>query len=211
MPTEPYLPPLWLVWAREIQALSQSGLTFTTNEFDRQRFERLRELAAEITARHADQPQEHWVRQFTAQTGYATPKIDVRGAVAREGRILLVQEKTDQRWSMPGGWADVGEKPSDMVAREVREESGFEVRPRKIVGVFDANRDGRPMSFFHAYKIIFLCEIIGGEAQPSAETLAVDFFAFDRLPELSSSRTHPRHLAEVQAHLREGNRAAAFD
>ncbi len=211
MPTAPDLLPLWLAWAREIQALSQSGLAFTTNEFDRQRFERLRELAAEIVARHAEVRQENWVQQFTAQTGYATPKIDVRGAAVRDGKILLVQEKSDQRWCMPGGWADVGDKPSDMVAREVREESGFEVIPRKIVGVFDANRDGRPMSFFHAYKIIFLCEIIGGEAQPSEETLAAGFFAFDQLPALSPARTHPRHLAEVEAHLREAHRAAAFD
>ncbi len=211
MPNNPNELPPWLIWAREIQALSQTGLTFTTNEFDRQRFERLREIAAEIATRHVDLPLELCLQQFSAQTGYATPKIDVRGAVVRAGKILLVQEKLDQCWCMPGGWGDVGEKPSDMVAREVREESGFEVIPRKVVGVFDANREGRPMSFFHAYKIIFLCDIAGGEARPSAETLAVDFFDFDQLPPLSSSRTHPRHLAEVRAHLRDEQRVAAFD
>ena len=211
MPKDEQLLPRWLVWAREIQALSQTGLTFTVNEFDRQRFERLREMAAEIFAHHADMPAEFWSQQFGAQEGYATPKIDVRGAVIRDSKILLVQEKSDRRWCMPGGWGDVGEKPSAMVAREVREESGFEVRPRKIIGIFDANRDGRPMSFFHAYKIIFLCDIIGGEARPSEETLAVDFFAFDRLPPLSSSRTHPRHLQEIRLHLEDESRHAAYD
>jgi ADP-ribose pyrophosphatase YjhB (NUDIX family) len=203
--------PQWLAWAREIQALSQTGLTFTTNEFDRQRFERLREIAAEILAKQVDLPPEFWSQQFAIQTGYATPKIDVRGAVVRDGKILLVQEKSDQRWCMPGGWGDVGEKPSAMVAREVLEESGFAVIPRKVAGVFDANRDGRPMSFFHAYKVIFLCEITGGTARPSEETLAVDFFAFDQLPPLSTSRTHPRHLAEIRLHLADTSRPAAFD
>lgn len=203
--------PPWLAWAREIQALSQSGLTFTTNEFERERFARLREIAAEITAHHTGTPYEIWLEQFASQRGYATPKIDVRGAVVREGKILLVQEKTDQRWCMPGGWGDVGELPSAMVAREVREESGFEVLPRKVVGVFDANREGRPLSFFHAYKIVFLCELIAGEARPSTETLAAGFFDFDQLPPLSSARTHPRHLAEVRAHLLDPHRPAAFD
>src|SRR5512145_618226 len=110
MPNDQQQLPQWLTWAREIQALSQTGLTFTTNEFDRQRFERLREIAAEILAQQVDLPAELWSRQFAMQTGYATPKIDVRGAVVRDGKILLVQEKSDQRWCMPGGWGDVGEK-----------------------------------------------------------------------------------------------------
>ncbi|MGH7493357.1 MAG: NUDIX hydrolase [bacterium] len=211
MPNDEQHLPQWLIWAREIQALSQTGLTFTTNTFDRQRFERLREIAAEIMTQHAGLPQESWLQQFKMQTGYATPKIDVRGAVVRDGKILLVQEKSDQHWSMPGGWGDVGEKPSAMVTREVLEESGFAVIPRKIAGVFDANREGRPMSFFHAYKIIFLCELAGGRAQPGEETLAVDFFDFDQLPPLSSARTHPRHLAEIQLHLADATRPAAFD
>jgi len=204
-------PPLWLTWVREIQALSQSGLTFTTNEFDRERFQRLREIAADIMAHHTLMAPEFWTQAFTQQEGYATPKIDVRGAVVRDAKILLVQEKSDQRWCMPGGWADVGDKPADMVAREVLEESGFTVVARKLVGVFDANRDGRPLSFFHAYKIIFLCEIIAGEARASNETLAADFFEFEQLPPLSSARTHPRHLAEIQLHLKDPSRLATFD
>lgn len=201
----------WLAWAREIQALAQNGLAFTNNEFDVQRYHRLEEIAAEMTAHHSSGQTSAWLEVFAAQRGYATPKIDVRGAVVREGKILLVQERSDQRWCMPGGWADVGDRPSDMVAREVREESGFEAAARKVIGVFDANRDGRPWNFFHAYKIIFMCELLGGEARGSNETLAADFFDFDALPELSSSRTNHRHLAEVRAHLRDPLRAAAFD
>jgi ADP-ribose pyrophosphatase YjhB (NUDIX family) len=145
------------------------------------------------------------------QPGYATPKVDVRGAVVHDGQILLVQERVDGRWCLPGGWADVGETPAEMVVREVWEESGFEVVPRKVVGVYDANRGGVPMEFYHAYKIIFLCTVIGGQARPSNETLAADFFAFDRLPPLSSPRTDERHLVEVYAHLRDPERPPAFD
>jgi ADP-ribose pyrophosphatase YjhB (NUDIX family) len=112
---------------------------------------------------------------------------------------------------MPGGWADVGEMPSAMVARETWEESGFEVESRKVLAVYDANRGGRPLEFFHAFKIIFLCEITGGEARTSDETMAVDFFSFGKLPPLSSQRTNERHLEEVQAHLADPGRPTAFD
>jgi len=203
--------PHWLAWAREIQALAQNGLAFTSNEFDVQRYERLYEIAAEMMASQDATAANDWLEQFTTQRGYATPKIDVRGAVVREGKILLVQERSDQRWCMPGGWADVGDLPSNMVAREALEESGFEVIARKVIGVFDANRDGRPMNFFHAYKLVFWCDLIGGEARASNETLAADFFDFARLPELSSSRTSQRHLAEVRAHLLDPQRPTAFD
>lgn len=204
-------PPRWLVWAREIQALSQTGLTFSQNEYEIQRNRRLMEIAAEIVADHAQLPKEPLLQNFLAQPGYATPKVDVRGAAIRDGKILLVQERSDRLWCMPGGWADVGDLPSAMVVREVWEESGFQVAPKKVAGVFDANRSGRPLEFYHAYKIIFLCDITGGEARPSHETLAVDFFSFDALPPLSSNRTDARHLAEVLAHLRDHNRSTVFD
>jgi ADP-ribose pyrophosphatase YjhB (NUDIX family) len=145
------------------------------------------------------------------QPGYATPKVDVRGAVIRDGKILLVQERSDERWCMPGGWADVGDLPSDTVEREVWEESGFEVVARKVIGVYDANRSGIPLEFYHAYKIVYLCQIVGGEARPSNETLAAAFFSFDELPPLSAERTSERHLAEVSAHYQDPHRPAAFD
>jgi ADP-ribose pyrophosphatase YjhB (NUDIX family) len=204
-------PPRWLEWAREIQALSQTGLHYSHDEYEIQRYQRLIEIAAEIVQSHAGLPREPMIENFSWQPGYATPKIDVRGAVVQDGKILLVQEKMDQRWCMPGGWGDVGEIPSNMVAREVWEESGFEVKPTKLVGVYDANRDGRPLQFFHAYKIVFLCEILSGFARPSEETLAVDFFDFDKLPPLSSSRTNERHLADVLAHYRDKSQATIFD
>jgi len=203
--------PRWLAWGREIQALSQTGLAFSEIDYDIQRYRRLMEIAAEIVECHTGIPRESLVQNFRAQRGYATPKVDVRGAVVREGKVLLVQERRDERWCMPGGWADVGDCPSEMVVREVWEESGFEVVPRKVIGVYDANRSGRPLGLYHAYKIVFLCEIAGGEPRPSDETMAVGFFNFDDLPPLSLNRTDEHHLAEVLAHVREPDRPAAFD
>ena len=204
-------PPPWLAWAREIQALAQTGLAYSESEYATQRYQRLMEIAAEIIHSHAGLAVGPLLESFVAQPGYATPKVDVRGAVLQGGRILLVQERSDGRWCMPGGWADVGDLPSAVVVREVWEESGFQVAPRKVLGVYDANRSGTPLEFYHAYKVIFLCELEGGNARPSDETSDVDFFSFDNLPPLSANRTNERHLAEVQAHLQDPDRPAAFD
>ena len=206
-----YNSPRWLEWAREIQALSQTGLVYSTSEYDTQRYRRFMELAAEIVQSHTEFKKKSLIKNFQLQPGYATPKVDVRGAVIRDNKILLVQECSDERWCMPGGWADVGEIPSEMVVREVKEESGFEVVPQKVIGVYDANRDGIPLEFYHAYKIVFLCEITGGKACPSIETLAVDFFQFDDLPPLSTNRTNERHLADIISNLRDPNRRTVFD
>ena len=203
--------PRWLALAREIQALSQIGLTYSLSHYDTERYQRLAGIAAEIVAQQTGLSAESTLENFRVQPGYATPKVDVRGAAVQEGRILLVQEAADGCWCLPGGWADVGETPAEMVVREMWEESGFQVAPRKLIGAYDANRVGTPLSFYHAYKLIFLCEIVGGEARPSAETSAVAFFPFDALPPLSSERTSARHLAEIAAHLRDPYRPAAFD
>lgn len=198
-------------WAREIQALSQSGLAYQQNEYEKERYSRLMEIAAEMTASESNLNKQTILDNFNLQPGYATPKVDVRGAIFRDGKILLVQERSDEKWSMPGGWADVGDLPSETIEREVKEESGFAVKAKKIVAVFDANRDGIPLNFYHAFKIIFLCEIISGDARPSYETLSVDFFDFANLPPLSSSRTNERHLNEIRQHLNKPNRPVYFD
>ncbi len=203
--------PKWLEWAREIQALSQTGITFAHNEYDIERNEKLATVAAEIIDTYSQYEKENLLHDFLQQPGYATPKIDVRGAVIRDGKILLVKEKMDGKWCMPGGWVDVGDAPASAVAREVWEESGFKVKPVKVIAVIDANRTGRPLSLFHAFKIIFLCDITGGEARTSIETDAVDFFEFDHVPELSPNRTNQKHLAEVHEHILDAHRPTAFD
>jgi len=203
--------PQWLAWAREIQALSQTGLAFNEPGYDHDRYTRLTEIAAEIIAGYSSVPKAEALASFSAQPGYATVKVDVRGAVIQDGKILLVQERRDERWCMPGGWADIGDKPSDMVAREVWEESGFDVKASKIIGIYDANRSQDPTEFFHAYKIVFMCEITGGQARPSDETMDVGFFDPQSLPLLSECRTNHRHIADVFSHCQDPTKQPIFD
>ena len=202
--------PNWLGWAREIFSLSQSGLTYSTNPFDIERYKRLQEITAEMIESQSTTSKESVLDSFSMQAGYITPKVDVRGAVVQEGKILLIQEKADGKWAMPGGWADLGNSPASVAEREVWEESGFRVKAEKVVAVIDANRI-EPMEFYHAYKIIFLCKLLGGEPRTSHETLAVDFFDLNHLPPLSLYRTNEEMLQEVFAHVENPNRPAAFD
>jgi ADP-ribose pyrophosphatase YjhB (NUDIX family) len=200
----------WLGWAQEIFSLSQSGLTYSRNEYDIERYKRLQEITAEIIASQSDISRETVLESFSMQAGYITPKIDVRGAVIRDHQILLIQERADGKWAMPGGWADLGNTPASVAEREVWEESGFRVKAQKVVAVIDANRI-QPMEFYHAYKIIFLCKLLDGEPRVSHETLAVDFFDPKYLPPLSSYRTNETMIQEVFAHIKDPNRRTAFD
>ena len=200
----------WLIWAQEIFSLSQSGLTYSGNEYDIARYKRLQEITAEIIANQSEISKESALNSFSMQAGYITPKVDVRGAVIREGKILLIQERADGNWAMPGGWADLGNSPASVAEREVWEESGFRVKAEKVVAVIDANRL-EPMEFYHAYKIIFLCRFLEGEPRISYETLAVDFFNPHHLPPLSKYRTDENMLREVFAHVADPDRPTAFD
>jgi len=202
--------PKWLEWAREIFSLSQSGITYSRNQYDIERYKRLQEITAEMIAAQSEIEKESVLESFSMQSGYITPKIDVRGAVIRDDKILLIQERADAKWAMPGGWADLGNSPASVAEREVFEESGFHVKAEKVVAVIDANRM-QPLEFFHAYKIIFLCQLLDGEPRISYETLAVDFFELNNLPPLSSYRTNEDMLREVFAHVQNPNRATAFD
>lgn len=200
----------WIEWAREIFSLCQAGLTYSKNEFDLERYRRLQEITAEMIASQSVLEKQSVLDSFSMQVGYATPKIDVRGAVVHEGRILLIQERADGRWSMPGGWADLGNPPASVAEREVWEESGYRVKAEKVIAVLDANRL-EPMEFYHAYKLIFLCTLVGGEPRISHETLAVDFFDPNELPPLSLFRTDEAMLKEVFAHVHDPRRRTAFD
>ena len=163
-----------------------------------------------MMASQSEMLKESVLESFAMQAGYITPKVDVRGAVIRENKILLIQERADDRWAMPGGWADLGNSPASVAEREVFEESGFHVKAEKVVAVIDANRI-EPMEFYHAYKIIFLCKLLDGVPRISHETLAVDFFDLNNLPPLSVYRTNEHMLREVFAHVQDPDRPTAFD
>lgn len=204
-------PPQWLEWAREIQALAQTGSHYALNEYQRLRYQRLMEIAAEIVSEYSNLEYEPVIKAFEAPSGYSTPRVDVRGAVFRDGKLLMVRERMDDGWTLPGGWADVGEIPSQAVEREVWEEAGFRVKAHKVIGVYDANRFGK-LKLFHAYKIVFLCDLISGEAQPSIETSEVAFFSEAELPEaLSGERTKVRHMKDAFTSLKDPGCPTMFD
>jgi len=176
--------PQWLKWARELQALAQNGLTYTENPFDRERFEQIRRISAEILQTCTNESRDKWMQVFLADEGYCTPKVDVRGVVFQEDSILLVQEKADQnRWTLPGGWADTDASPGENVVREIREESGLETRAVKLLAVYDRSKHPHTPFFLHRiYKLFFLCERIGGEPKSSIETGQVGFYRESEIP-----------------------------
>ncbi len=204
-------PPRWLEWAREIQALAQTGYHYSENEYQRERYHRLTEIAAEIISEHSELPFDPLLSTFNRQIGYATPRVDVRGAVLTDGKLLLVRERQDGGWTMPGGWADVGDVPSQAAEREVWEEAGLRVKARKVIGVYDANRVG-PLEIFHAFKVVFLCELLGGQPRPSSETSEVAYFGPDEIPTLlSGERTKPRHISDAFNTLMNPDCPTVFD
>ena len=203
--------PKWLEWAQTLQAISQIGLNFAENHYQTERFQQIGDIAAEIMAQYTNLGTGEILRIFDKQVGYATPKIDVRSAVFQDNKLLLVKEIQDGRWTLPGGWVDVGDTPSSAAVRETLEESGFVVKARRIVGVYDANRV-KPLQMFHAFKIVFLCDITGGSPKISDETSDVEFFAFDEIPEtFSGCRTTRKHIRDVFAMMKDPNRPTIFD
>jgi ADP-ribose pyrophosphatase YjhB (NUDIX family) len=205
--------PQWLLWARELQAMAQTGLAFPTTHWDQARYERLQALAAEIMAAHTTTPAPVLAQAFAAEWGYPTPKLDVRGAVFQDNRILLVRETADHhRWTLPGGWADINLTPAENVVKEIREETGFHTRPTKLAAALDRTRQGHTPQPFSAAKLFFLCEITAGTATPSAETSEVAFFAEPDIPaDLSIDRTTPTQLARMFAHHRNPTLPTDFD
>ena len=192
-----YDAPRWLEWAREIQSLAQTGYHYSENDYHKERYHRLSEIAAEIISEHSALAYKPLMGIFSQQIGYATPRVDVRGVVFQGEKLLLVRERQDGGWTLPGGWADVGDTPSQSAEREVWEEAGFHVKARRLIGVYDANRVG-PLEVFHAFKLVFLCDLIDGQPRPSSETSEVAFFGADEIPDvLSGERTRPRHIIDA--------------
>jgi 8-oxo-dGTP pyrophosphatase MutT (NUDIX family) len=214
-------PPQWLIWAQKLQAIAQSGLFYNPPPFDRERYQQILAITADIMAAHSADaagvaPDPAAIRAlFDAQSGHATPKVDVRGAVFQDDQILLVQEKLDNyRWTLPGGWADPGESAGVAVAREVWEESGYRVSTRKLVGLYDRSLHPHPPYIFSAYKLFFLCDLTDTARRvddANTETGEVAFFPLDALPELSIARVTPYQIARCYAHHKDRSLATEFD
>jgi ADP-ribose pyrophosphatase YjhB (NUDIX family) len=204
--------PQWLQWAKRLQAISQTGLYYGKDPYDIERFEEIQQIAAEMMAAGSEMEISNILGVFTEQTGYATPKVDVRGVCFRDEKILLVKERIDGGWTIPGGWADIGQSPKECVEREILEESGFIARAEKLAAVYDREKHQHtPRLPFHIYKCFFLCKIEGGEAKISYETLDVGFFGEDGIPPLSLSRTTPGQITRMFEYYRNPELPCDYD
>ena len=198
--------------AREVKALAQTGLAFTADGFDQQRYQRLQQLAAQLMAQGSSAEYESILHLLRQEKGYATPKVDVRGAAFVDRKVLMVREISDGKWTLPGGWADINQSAGECVVREIAEESGFEAKALKLAAVYDYQRSGHPPRVVDSiYKMFFICEITGGEARASDETSEVAFFARHELPPLSLGRTTAAQIERMFHHAEHMALATDFD
>ena len=201
----------WISIAQRLQAIAQTGITYSQNAYDLERYTELAEIAAGMMAGEEAQAVALAKELFAAERGYGTPKVDVRAAVFQDGRLLLVREAEDGGWTFPGGWADVGQSAAESVEREVREESGYQVKAVKLLACWDRNKHAHPVIPFHAFKLLFLCDLVGGAAAVSVETTEVGFFGEDEVPALSLTRTLPEQIRFAFDSLRNLGAPTVFD
>jgi len=178
----------WLDMAKRLQAVAQAGLEYSDNKYDIDRYEQIRALSLEIMQDFTGMTMMRLTNGFASESGYPTPKVDVRGVVFRGDKILMVRETIDGNWSIPGGWADVGLTPFEVARKEVFEESGLIVEPLRLLAVLDKKCHKHPPDLFHIYKIFVLCRETGGRLQEGMETSETGFFSMDELPPLSTPR-----------------------
>jgi ADP-ribose pyrophosphatase YjhB (NUDIX family) len=203
--------PSFIDLGRRLLAIAQTGLHFGEGEYDRERYHEVAAIAADLIAQATAGDPQKILDTWFVEEGYATPKIDVRGAAFRDGRVLLVRERSDGKWTLPGGWADVNDTPTQAVEKEMVQESGFTAKAVKLAAVHDRRWQGPGIGLLHAWKLFFICEITGGEAQISNETDAVEFFALDDLPPLSIGRSNAQQIRRMYEHHQNRSLLADFD
>ena len=200
----------WLDIAQNMQSIAQAGLTYTENKYDVERYQQIMQLSMDIIEEHSGMSKEKLHNLFNLEEGYLTPKVDVRGVIFRKDKILLVKETIDGKWALPGGWDDVGLTASEVVEKEVKEESGLEVKTRNLLAVFDKKCHPHPPDIYYVYKMFFLCQEIGGRTQVGMETSDIGFFGIDELPELSLGRNTKSQIEQMFA-LKENPQPTLFD
>ena len=183
----------WLDWAVELQSLAQVGLTYSKDAYDIERFERIREISAEMVAHKSEIPIDKVKNLFCNEAGYQTPKLDTRAAVFKDRKILLVRENNG-KWSLPGGWVDVNVSVGENAVKEVKEESGLDVRAERIIAVQDRNKHNLPVYAYGICKIFVLCSLIGGHFESNIETTGFDYFTLDDLPPLAEEKNNAKQV-----------------
>ena len=203
---------------RELMSIAQAGLTYTRDPYDRQRYEQLQRLTAELLAEGSAASRPEWLEVLTPERGYLTPKLDVRAVVVRAGQVLLTRERQDGRWSLPGGWADPGDGPGGVAVRETLEETGHPVRALRLLAVLDKDRHGHPPDLWSVWKVFVACELTGaGEAEvrvddgANIETLESRFFDPADLPPLSLGRNTEQQVRRMVALWRDQEASTEFD
>jgi ADP-ribose pyrophosphatase YjhB (NUDIX family) len=201
----------WLDWAKQIQSIAQIGLTYAKDVYDLERYEALRQISVDIVENYTSVGSDIIHLSFANEKGYATPKVDVRGVVFENNKILLVKEKIEGSWSLPGGWGDIGYSPSEVVVKEIKEESGFEAEPLRLLAVLDKKFHSHPPTPYHIYKIFIQCRIIGGHALSGVETSDVEFFEEHELPELSTERNTEKQIKTMFEFLKDPTKQVILD
>lgn len=191
----------WLDWAKQLQSIAQAGLAYSKDIYDVERFELIRDISVEMLSQQTGMEMTVIKDLFASETGYATPKVDIRAVIFKNNKILMVKENSDGSWALPGGWADIGLTPREVAVKEVKEESGFDVKAVKLLAVTDMKCHPHPPSPFHIYKMFIQCEIIGGQPMKGVETSAVEFFAENKLPPLSIPRNTQTQIEMIFKHL----------
>jgi ADP-ribose pyrophosphatase YjhB (NUDIX family) len=202
---------LWLEYAKRIGSIAQAGLTYAVNDYDRERYQELQDMSVAMLSRLTDEPVEKIGPLFTNETGYQTPKVDVRAVIFRDGKIALVHEKIDGHWSLPGGWADIGYSAGEVAVKEAREEAGLDVQAVRLLAVLDKKFHPHPPSPYHVYKMFILCRITGGTLAAGMETHDAGFFGRDKLPPLSVERNTASQLRLMFDFLDNPGRETVFD
>ena len=201
----------WLNIAKRLEAIAQTGFTYSKDDYDKERYQEIRDISHQIFNHYTDAPFEQIKNLFSTENGYPTPKVDIRGVIFQKKQILLVREKLDGLWALPGGWADIGYTPAEVVVKEVKEEAGLKVKPVKLLAVFDKKCHRHPPSAWHVYKMFIRCTISGGALSPGMETSEVEFFDRDKLPELSVERNTMEQIHLLFEYEQNPEAPARFD
>ena len=184
----------WLQWAVELQALAQAGLYYTEGDFDKERYERIREIAAEMIAYKTEIPLDKVKDLFCDESGYQTPKLDTRAAIFKEDKILLVQE-SNGTWSLPGGWVDVDLSIKENTVKEAKEEAGLDVTADLVIAIQDREKHNLPVYVHKIIKVFVLCTVTGGCFEPNIETIQSGYFSLDELPPLAEEKNNAEQIA----------------
>lgn len=197
--------PKWLNWAKELQSIAQAGLAYSKDKYDIERFQQIRNLSVEIMNEYTGIGNKKIEELFCNETGYQTPKVDIRGVIFKDDQILLVKESIDGCWSLPGGWAEFNLSVKENIIKEVKEEAGLNVIPQRIIAILDRNKHNEPVSAYGIYKIFVLCELIDGTFENNIETEESCYYALTNLPKLSLDRVTKKQI-EMCFHAKENDK-----